>query len=298
MRAPTCCPSRPSSSTPATEMRALVTGGAGFLGQHVVGLARARGWEVSAPDRGALNLRDPAAVARAVGELRPQLILHLAAMTSPAQAEADPQGAQADNVAAVAALLAAPGDARLVLVSTCHVYGILPPTPVSEATPPAPSGVYARTKAAGEALGLAASSGGARRGDRPTLPPHRPWAPPALRARGLGRPGAGRGDDPAHGPPGPHPGLPRRARRRRGPADRGHDRGARGRSTTSAAAWACPCAALAEHIAQGRPIVEEPSRGPRRGGARLVGDPKKLGALGWAPRIPLAQSLAELVARG
>lgn len=278
-------------------MRALVTGGAGFLGQHVVGLARARGWEVSAPDRGALNLRDAAAVARAVGERRPQLILHLAAMTSPAQAEADPEGAQADNVAAVAALIAAPGDARLVLVSTCHVYGILPPTPVSEATPLTPSGVYARTKAAGEALGLAASRAGRDvvivRPFHLTGPGHRPPYAPADWAAQV-RAGA--------------------TTLRTGRLDLVRDyldvrdaaegllivatAGRAGEVYNLCSGVGVPLRSLAEHIAQGRPIVEEPSRARAGEVLRLVGDPKKLGALGWAPRIPLAQSLAELVARG
>jgi GDP-4-dehydro-6-deoxy-D-mannose reductase len=278
-------------------MRALVTGGAGFLGQHVVGLARARGWEVSAPDRGALNLRDPAAVARAVDERRPQLILHLAAMTSPAQAEADPEGAQADNVAAVAALLAAPGDARLVLVSTCHVYGILPPTPVSEATPPAPSGVYARTKALGEALGLAASRAGRDvvivRPFHLTGPGHRPPYAPADWAAQV-RAGA--------------------TTLRTGRLDLIRDyldvrdaaegllivatAGRAGEVYNLCSGVGVPLRSVAEHIAQGRPIIEEPSRARAGEVLRLVGDPKKLGALGWAPRIPLAQSLAELVARG
>ncbi|MEY3214118.1 MAG: GDP-6-deoxy-D-mannose reductase [Pseudomonadota bacterium] len=276
-------------------MRALVTGGAGFLGQHVVGLARARGWEVSAPDRAALNLRDAEAVARAVRALRPQLILHLAAMTSPSKAEADPLGAEADNVGAVGALVQAAGDARLVLVSTCHVYGLAPPTPVSEDTPPAPVGVYARTKAAGEALGLGAA-GRAVIVVRPfhlTGPGHRPPYAPADWAAQV-RAGA--------------------TTLRTGRLDLIRDyldvrdaasgllvvatAGRAGEVYNLCSGVGVPLRALAEHIAQGRPIVEEPSRARAGEVLCLVGDPKKLGALGWAPRIPLAQSLAELVAGG
>ena len=278
-------------------MRALVTGGAGFLGQHVVGLARARGWDVSAPDRRALNLRDPDAVARAVRDLRPDLILHLAAMTSPAQAEADPQGAEADNVGAVAALLSAAGDTTVVLVSTCHVYGVAPDVPVREDAPLAPVGVYARTKAAGEALGLAAAAAGQDvRIVRPfhlTGPGHRPpYAPAdwAAQARS-GAPNirTGRLDlirdyldvrDAAEG-------LLVVARS-----------GRAGEIYNLCSGVGVPLRALAELIAQGRPVVEEPSRARAGDVLVLVGDPKKLGALGWAPRIPLAQSLAELVAEG
>jgi GDP-4-dehydro-6-deoxy-D-mannose reductase len=274
-------------------MRALVTGGAGFLGQHVVGLARASGWDVSAPGRSTLDLRDAEAVARAVGALRPQLILHLAAMTSPAMAEADPLGAEADNVGAVGALVRAAGDARIVLVSTCHVYGVAPPTPVAEDTPPAPVGVYARTKAAGEALGLAAE-GRAVMVVRPfhlTGPGHRPPYAPADWAAQV-RAGA--------------------TTLRTGRLDLIRDyldvrdaasglllvatAGRVGEVYNLCSGVGVPLRALAEHIAQGRPIVEEPSRARAGEVQRLVGDPKKLGALGWAPRIPLAQSLAELVA--
>ena len=278
-------------------MRALVTGGAGFLGQHVVDLARARGWDVSAPRRAALDLRDAAAVARAVQAARPQLILHLAAMTSPAQAEADPAGAEADNVGAVATLLQAAGEARVVLISTCHVYGVAPPVPAREDTPLAPVGVYARTKAAGESLGLAAAKVGRDvlivRPFHLTGPGHRPPYAPADWAAQV-RAGAttlrtGRLD------------LVRDYLDARDAAEGLFvvaGAGRAGEVYNLCSGVGVPLRTLAEHIAQGRPIVEEPSRARAGEVTTLVGDPKKLGALGWAPRILLAQSLAELVARG
>lgn len=278
-------------------MRALVTGGAGFLGRHVVALARARGWEVSAPDRATLELRDADAVLRAVRALRPQLVLHLAAMTSPTLAEADPRGAEADNVGAVAALLEAAGDARVALVSTCHVYGRSPPTPAPEDTPLAPVGVYARTKAAGEALAQAAAAAGRDvvivRPFHLTGPGHRPPYAPADWAAQV-RGGAttlrtGRLD------------LIRDYLDARDAAEGllvVAEAGLTGEVYNLCSGVGLPLRALAEHIAQGRPIVEEPSRARAGDVLSLVGDPKKLGALGWAPKIPLAQSLAELVAAG
>lgn len=278
-------------------MRALVTGGAGFLGQRVVGLLRARGWEVHAPGRAALDLRDAESVARAVPDLAPDLVLHLAAMTSPAQAESDPVGAVADNVGAVHALLRASAAARVVLVSTCHVYGLSPPVPAPEDTPLAPVGVYARTKAAGEALGLAAAAEGQDvvivRPFHLTGPGHRPpYAPADWAAQVRGGAEAlrtGRLD------------LVRDYLDVRDAAEGLLVAAAAGRAGevyNLCTGVGRPLRELAELLAQGRPILEDPRRARAGDVLALVGDPKKLGALGWAPRITLAQSLAELLAEG
>lgn len=61
--------------------RVVVTGGAGFLGQYVVGRLKAfEGVEVSVPRSREYNLVEGAEVARLLDETRPDLVVHLAAI--------------------------------------------------------------------------------------------------------------------------------------------------------------------------------------------------------------------------
>jgi UDP-glucose 4-epimerase len=159
--------------------RALVTGGAGFIGPH---LARALqgthdvtvlddlsggGPERVPPEadfvRG--SVLDADALASAVRGA--DAVFHLAAMTSVAQCQADPAACQrvnADGTRRVAAASLAAGVRKLVLASTCAVYGDATPPPVPETAAVAPLGPYAASKWAAEAevraaatLGLAAT---------------------------------------------------------------------------------------------------------------------------------------------
>jgi GDP-L-fucose synthase len=58
---------------------AVVTGGTGFLGNHVVSEIRARGAQVIAPRKREYDLVDPDAARRLVSETRPDVVVHLAA---------------------------------------------------------------------------------------------------------------------------------------------------------------------------------------------------------------------------
>ncbi len=148
----------------------LVTGGAGFIGSHLVHRLLADGHRVRVFDnfsggsrerlaaiRGDIDLvegdlRDEAAVARAVRDV--EVIFHEAAEPSVPRSVADPATTYAVNVSGTLNLLqaaAAAGCRRLVFASTCAVYGDAPP-PTAETSPPRPFSPYASSKLAGEDL--------------------------------------------------------------------------------------------------------------------------------------------------
>jgi GDP-L-fucose synthase len=60
-------------------VRVLVTGGAGFLGSHVVDRLRSDGADVFVPRRDDYDLTDAASVARLFADAEPELVIHLAA---------------------------------------------------------------------------------------------------------------------------------------------------------------------------------------------------------------------------
>ena len=130
----------------------LVTGSHGRLGRalHRVGASewRLTGTTSRRAPEGGLDITDAGAVATAVDETRPRVIIHLASMVGGA-CEADPAGAEAVNVAGTTHLLAAAranGVERIVFVSTSAVYGDTRRRPVSEADETQPTSVYAATK--------------------------------------------------------------------------------------------------------------------------------------------------------
>ena len=144
-------------------IRLLLTGGNGFVGQHLQRHLRQSAPEVKilAPK---LDITDPHATKMAIETAQPDALLHLAAISAPAEAASAPDHAWAVNVQgtlnlAQAVLAHAPA-CRFMFVSSAEVYGraFLRGTPATEDTPPEPLTPYARTKAAAED-GLAALPG-------------------------------------------------------------------------------------------------------------------------------------------
>jgi UDP-glucose 4-epimerase len=150
--------------------RALVTGGAGFIGSHVCERFLESGYEVVAlddlstgarenvPDGAtleALDIVDDAAVDRLFGEFRPGVVAHLAAQSSVTVSVKEPERDLAVNVRGTFNILrAATGvGAPTVFASTGGaLYGSRAPIPTGEdATPPEPLAPYGASKLAGEA---------------------------------------------------------------------------------------------------------------------------------------------------
>ena len=149
----------------------LVTGGAGFIGSHLVANLVRRGMAVRvlddfssgvmanlAPVRSHIDLiegdvRDAALVRRALDGIT--IAFHLAAQPSVSHSIADPATTIAVNVSGTLNLLEAARDAgskRLVFASTCAVYGDTPELPKREDMIPAPLSPYAASKLMGEHL--------------------------------------------------------------------------------------------------------------------------------------------------
>ncbi|WP_406373362.1 NAD-dependent epimerase/dehydratase family protein [Streptomyces sp. NBC_00647] len=106
-------------------MRVLITGGAGFIGGHVVAALRARGHEAVVFDlRGGLDVRDAGAVAGALDGV--DAVCHQAAMVGLGVGFGDAVEYVSRNDLGTAVLLAGMADAgvrRLVLAGSMVVYG-------------------------------------------------------------------------------------------------------------------------------------------------------------------------------
>ena len=159
-------------------MTYLVTGGAGFIGSHLVETLLKKGQTVRVLDNFATgkranleeiiarnriaagdprltviegDIRDPKVCAEAVRGV--DYVLHQAALPSVPRSIADPVGTTAVNVTGTLNLLWAAKEAkvkRFVFASSSSVYGDTPVLPKVESIPPNPLSPYAVSKLAGE----------------------------------------------------------------------------------------------------------------------------------------------------
>ena len=150
-------------------MKVLVTGGAGFIGSHLVERLLREGLEVRVLDNFSTgNPENLAAVASCVelveGDVcdyevvceamqAVEIVFHLAALCSVARSLKEPQRTNTVNIAGTLNVLLAARDERvrrLVYASTSSVYGDTPTLPKQEDQTPDPTSPYAVTKLAGE----------------------------------------------------------------------------------------------------------------------------------------------------
>ncbi len=145
-------------------MRALITGASGFAGgwlaracvtsgDEVLGVSRS-GVVPAGCEGAALDLRDGDGVRSLVEAWSPEVVYHLAALSSVARSWTEPQATVAANVSGAVSLLEAlrGRDLRVVWVSSREVYGTVPDPPIDELRPPSPESPYAVSKLAGEQL--------------------------------------------------------------------------------------------------------------------------------------------------
>ena len=149
-----------------TNKKWLVTGGAGFIGSHLVQELMRRGHHVRIADNFSSGLRenvpagadliegdlaDPDIARRAVAGC--SIVLHQAARPSVPRSVQDPVGSNRANVTATVEVLTAARDAgveRLVFAGSSSVYGDAPELPKREDMPAAPLSPYALQKLVGE----------------------------------------------------------------------------------------------------------------------------------------------------
>jgi GDP-4-dehydro-6-deoxy-D-mannose reductase len=148
-------------------MRVLITGASGFAGGWLARACAQGGDDVLGASRsGAIpegcgrgvrvDLRDGDEVRALLEQAQPDVVYHLAALSSVGRSWRDPAATVNANTQMATSLLEAvrlsASAARVVWVSSCEVYGTPDRLPVNESARLAPESPYAVSKAAGEML--------------------------------------------------------------------------------------------------------------------------------------------------
>jgi GDP-4-dehydro-6-deoxy-D-mannose reductase len=148
-------------------VRVLITGASGFAGSFLARACARAGDEVvgisltgeicdGCGEGLAVDLLDADAVRQTLRSARPEVVYHLAALSSVGRSWEEPARTVQDNVAMsvnmLEALRAQAPDVRTVWVSTCEVYGAPDALPLTEDARLNPANPYAVSKATGDML--------------------------------------------------------------------------------------------------------------------------------------------------
>lgn len=146
------------------KQKILITGGAGYIGSHVVKALGEQGYDVLVYDNlstghadavlhGKLmqaDLSDRATLGKALAEFKPAAVMHFAASIEVSESVREPMKYYRNNAANAVYLLDAmekAGVRQFIFSSTAAVYGTPAVVPITEAAPLAPINPYGRSKA-------------------------------------------------------------------------------------------------------------------------------------------------------
>ena len=127
--------------------RAIITGAAGLIGQYVAHTAQrwAPNWDVMGVSRADLDLTDHAAIERTWRSIKPDAVIHCAALSRTKDCEQDPQLARRINVEATAHLAQLSRDIPFMFLSSGEIFDGRTGW-YRETDEPRPINVYGRTK--------------------------------------------------------------------------------------------------------------------------------------------------------
>jgi dTDP-4-dehydrorhamnose reductase len=136
-------------------MKVMLFGSNGQVGSAILDVLL-RNWDIVALSRRDADLARPGAVAAAIGQHQPDVVINAAAWTAVDRAEHDPDLVRRINADAVAEMADAIGSAWLITFSSDYVFDGTKDGPYRETDQPNPLSIYGESKYLGE-LALAKS---------------------------------------------------------------------------------------------------------------------------------------------
>lgn len=135
-------------------MKVLITGSKGMLGTDLCQEWRAHGHDLCATDISEMDVRDSLQVQKTFADFKPELVLHLAALTDVDACEREPEQAYRTNTIGTQnmALACQKANVPLVYISTLSVFDGTKCEPYTEFDQPNPQSWYSRAKYEGEKI--------------------------------------------------------------------------------------------------------------------------------------------------
>jgi len=135
-------------------MKVLITGAKGMLGTDLCQEWQTRGYVLCATDIQDMDIRDSLQVQKTFTDFKPELVLHLAALTAVDGCEREPEQAYRTNTIGTqnVALACQRTNVPLVYISTISIFDGIKCEPYTEFDTPNPKSWYSRAKYEGEKM--------------------------------------------------------------------------------------------------------------------------------------------------